>query len=32
MMQNLRTWIADLDAAGELIRIDKPVDSLISNF
>src|SRR5215471_11633117 len=26
--KNLRTWISDLDAAGELIRIDKPVDPL----
>ncbi len=24
----MRTWIAELDAAGELIRIDKPVDPL----
>jgi 2,5-furandicarboxylate decarboxylase 1 len=24
----MRTWIADLEAAGELIRIDKPVDPL----
>jgi 2,5-furandicarboxylate decarboxylase 1 len=26
--KDLRTWIADLEAAGELIRIDKPVDPL----
>jgi len=26
--KDMRTWIADLDAAGELIRIDKPVDPL----
>lgn len=26
--KDLRTWIAELDAAGELIRIDKPVDPL----
>lgn len=26
--KTMRTWIADLDAAGELIRIDKPVDPL----
>lgn len=25
---DLRTWIADLEAAGELIRVDKPVDPL----
>ena len=25
---DMRTWIEDLDAAGELIRIDKPVDPL----
>ena len=24
----MRTWIAELEAAGELIRIDKPVDPL----
>ena len=28
MPKDLRTWIAELDAAGELIRIDKPVDPL----
>lgn len=27
-VKDMRTWIADLDAAGELIRIDKPVDPL----
>ena len=27
-MKNLRTWIADLESANELIRIDKPVDPL----
>jgi 2,5-furandicarboxylate decarboxylase 1 len=26
--KDMRTWIADLDAAGELIRLDKPVDPL----
>ncbi len=26
--KDMRTWIAELDAAGELIRIDKPVDPL----
>src|SRR5574340_614206 len=26
--KTMRTWIADLEAAGELIRIDKPVDPL----
>src|SRR5512145_1244272 len=26
--KDVRTWISDLDAAGELIRIDKPVDPL----
>ncbi|HLE67093.1 MAG TPA: UbiD family decarboxylase [Burkholderiales bacterium] len=26
--KDLRTWIAELEAAGELIRIDKPVDPL----
>src|SRR5271157_3174096 len=26
--KDMRTWIADLQAAGELIRIDKPVDPL----
>ena len=26
--KDMRTWIADLEAAGELIRIDKPVDPL----
>jgi 2,5-furandicarboxylate decarboxylase 1 len=26
--RNMRTWIAELEAAGELIRIDKPVDPL----
>jgi 2,5-furandicarboxylate decarboxylase 1 len=26
--KDMRTWIADLDAAGELVRIDKPVDPL----
>ena len=26
--KTLRTWIADLEAAGELIRVDKPVDPL----
>jgi len=26
--KDMRTWIADLDRAGELIRIDKPVDPL----
>ena len=26
--QDMRTWIAQLEAAGELIRIDKPVDPL----
>src|SRR3990170_8704210 len=26
--KDLRTWISELDAAGELIRIDKPVDPL----
>src|SRR5215467_6846785 len=25
---DMRTWISDLDRAGELIRIDKPVDPL----
>ena len=28
MPKDMRSWIADLDAAGELIRIDKPVDPL----
>ena len=28
MPKDLRTWIDELDAAGELIRIDKPVDPL----
>ena len=27
-MKDMRTWIAELEAAGELIRIDKPVDPL----
>lgn len=27
-IKNMRTWIAQLEAAGELIRIDKPVDPL----
>ncbi|HEX6511468.1 MAG TPA: UbiD family decarboxylase domain-containing protein, partial [Chloroflexota bacterium] len=26
--RDLRTWIDELDAAGELIRVDKPVDPL----
>ena len=26
--KDMRSWIADLEAAGELIRIDKPVDPL----
>src|SRR3974390_3762129 len=26
--KDMRTWSADLEAAGELIRIDKPVDPL----
>ena len=26
--KDMRSWIAALDAAGELIRIDKPVDPL----
>ncbi len=26
--KTMRTWIADLEAAGELIRVDKPVDPL----
>src|SRR3954467_11963328 len=26
--KDLRTWIAELEQAGELIRIDKPVDPL----
>src|SRR3954454_11297421 len=26
--KDLRTWIAELEAAGELIRVDKPVDPL----
>ncbi len=26
--RDLRTWIAELEAAGELIRVDKPVDPL----
>jgi 2,5-furandicarboxylate decarboxylase 1 len=26
--RDMRTWIAELEAAGELIRIDKPVDPL----
>jgi 2,5-furandicarboxylate decarboxylase 1 len=26
--KDMRTWIADLEAAGELIRVDKPVDPL----
>ena len=26
--KDMRTWIAELEAAGELIRIDKPVDPL----
>jgi 2,5-furandicarboxylate decarboxylase 1 len=26
--KDMRTWISELDAAGELIRIDKPVDPL----
>jgi len=26
--KDMRTWIDELDAAGELIRIDKPVDPL----
>jgi 2,5-furandicarboxylate decarboxylase 1 len=26
--KDMRTWIADLDGAGELVRIDKPVDPL----
>jgi len=26
--KTMRTWISDLDAAGELIRMDKPVDPL----
>src|SRR6516225_747060 len=26
--RDMRTWISDLDRAGELIRIDKPVDPL----
>ena len=26
--KDMRSWIADLDAAGELIHIDKPVDPL----
>lgn len=26
--KNMRSWIADLEAAGELIRLDKPVDPL----
>ena len=26
--KTMRTWIADLEEAGELIRIDKPVDPL----
>ena len=25
---DMRSWIAQLEAAGELIRIDKPVDPL----
>jgi len=28
MPKDMRTWIAELEAAGELIRIDKPVDPL----
>ena len=28
IMKDMRTWIAELEAAGELIRIDKPVDPL----
>ena len=28
MPKDMRTWIEELDAAGELIRIDKPVDPL----
>ena len=27
-VKDMRSWIADLEAAGELIRIDKPVDPL----
>src|SRR5512138_515931 len=27
-VKDMRSWIADLQAAGELIRIDKPVDPL----
>src|SRR6516225_1060013 len=26
--KDMRSWIADLEAAGELVRIDKPVDPL----
>src|SRR3989338_5061019 len=26
--KDMRTWIAELEAAGELIRVDKPVDPL----
>jgi UbiD family decarboxylase len=26
--KDMRTWISELDAAGELIRVDKPVDPL----
>jgi len=26
--KDMRTWIAELEEAGELIRIDKPVDPL----
>jgi len=26
--KTMRTWIEDLEAAGELIRLDKPVDPL----
>lgn len=26
--KTMRTWIEDLDAAGELVRLDKPVDPL----
>src|SRR6516165_5438557 len=26
--KDMRTWISELDGAGELIRIDKPVDPL----
>ena len=26
--KDMRSWIAELEAAGELIRIDKPVDPL----